>query len=88
MTIRRSTSTNLIFHNMDSNEYRLVADLGTRKLAEPEGATEKNLVCTQLTAQGSEQSLVLKINKPAPVGTSYILSVPGVEGQSIELVVP
>ena len=88
VTIRRSTATNLIFHNMDSNEYRLVADLGTRKLAEPEGATEKNLVCTQLTAQGSEQSLVLKINKPAPVGTSYILSVPGVEGQSIELVVP
>ena len=88
VTIRRSTSTNFIFHNMDSNEYRLVANLGTRKLAEPEGATEKNLVCTQLTAQGSEQSLVLKIDKPAMVGTSYTLSVPGIEGQSIELVVP
>ena len=88
VTVRRATSTNFIFHNMDAKEFRLVADLGTRTLSEPEGATEKNLVCTQLTAQGSEQSLVLKINKPAPVGTSYILSVPGVEGQSIELVVP
>ena len=88
VTIRRATSTNFIFHNLDANEYRLVADLGNRAVAEPEGKTEKNLVCTQLTAQGSEQSLVLTINKPAPAGTSYVLSVPGIEGQTIELVVP
>ena len=88
VTIRRSTATNFIFHNLDAKEYRLVADLGNRAVAEPEGKTEKNLVCTQLTAQGAEQALVLKIDKPATVGTSYILSVPGIEGQSIELVVP
>ena len=88
VTVRRANSTNFIFHNLDANEYRLVADLGNRAVAEPEGKTEKNLVCTQLTAQGSEQSLVLTINKPAPAGTSYVLSVPGIEGQVIELVVP
>ena len=88
VTVRRANSTNFIFHNLDANEYRLVADLGNRAVAEPEGKTEKNLVCTQLTAQGSEQSLVLTINKPAPAGTSYVLSVPGIEGQTIELVVP
>lgn len=88
VTIRRSTPTNLIFHNLDAKEYRLVADLGNRAVAEPEGKTEKNLVCTQLTAQGAQQALVLKIDKPATVGTPYLLSVPGLEGQSIELVVP
>ena len=88
LTISRSAPTNLIFRNLDSKDYRLVAELGMRATAEPEGGTEKNLVCTQLAAQGFEQLLLLKIDKPAPVGTSYRLIVPGVEGQSIELVVP
>lgn len=88
VTVRRSTPTSLIFRNLDAKEYRLVAELGTRTLVEPEGATEKNLVCTQLTAQGSEQLLLLDIAKSPKAGTSYSLTVPGVEGQSIELVVP
>jgi hypothetical protein len=46
------------------------------------------VTCTQLISEGAEQWLTLTINKPSVSGEPYTLSVPGLEGQSIVVVVP
>ena len=88
ITVPRSTPTNIIFRNLETDEFRLVADLGEKSNAGTYGGTEKILVCTQMTVAGGEQELTLQIEKPSSTGYSYNLTVAGVEGQRIEVVVP
>ena len=66
-------------------EFRLVAHLGERAVTE--GVVEKVELCTQLIPVGAEQLLTLTIPKPA-MDKPYTLEIAGVEGQSIEVVVP
>jgi len=88
ITVPRSTPTNIIFRNLETDEFRLVADLGEKSDTGTYGDTEKILVCTQMTVAGGEQELTLQIEKPSSSGYSYNLTVAGVEGQRIEVVVP
>ena len=86
ITVRRANPSNIIFRNKDAGEFRLAANLGKKQIAD--GVMEEVVTCTQLISEGAEQWLTLTINKPAVSGEPYTLSVPGLEGQSIVVVVP
>lgn len=86
ITISRSAPTSFIFRNFDPGRFRLVAHLGTKKVTE--GVVEEVVVCTQLIKRGAEQLLTLSIPKSSLANGPYTLSVAGVDGQVIELVVP
>ena len=53
-----------------------------------EGVTEDILTCTQMIGKGGKQVLTIKINKPTFAEGPYTLTVPGIEGTSIEMIVP
>jgi len=86
ITIPRSNQASIIFRNFDAKSVRLVAHLGKRKAATD--VSEDVLACTQMTAIGAEQLLTLMIPKPSNVNGPYSLTVAGIDGQSIDLVVP
>lgn len=86
ITIPRSNPSNIVFHNATEGKYRLVANLGKKKVTD--GVNEDVVQCTQLIPQDAEQLLTLTIPKPAMAGTPYTLTVPGLAGQSIEVIVP
>jgi len=86
ITIPRSNATNIVFRNMSDGEYRLVASLGSKMVTAD--VKEDVVQCTQLIPQGSEQMLILNIPKPAEAGKPFTLTVPGLAGQSIEVIVP
>ena len=86
ITVPRSNPTNIVFRNKSDGEYRLVASLGSKMVTA--GVNEDVVQCTQLISQGSEQLLILNIPKPAVAGKPFTLTVPGLAGQSIEVIVP
>lgn len=86
LTIPRSNPTTIIFRNEDGVDRRLVANLGVKTFED--GSTEVIQECTQMTESGAEQALTLSIPKPAPADAPYTLTVAGLEGQAITLVVP
>ena len=85
VTIPRSNPSNILFRNKTEGEFRLVAHLGERAVTD--GVVEKVELCTQLIPEGAEQFLTLTIPKPA-IDKPYTLEIAGVDGQSIEVVVP
>jgi len=86
ITIPRSNPSNIVFHNATEGEYRLVANLGKKMVTD--GVNEDVVQCTQLIPQDAEQLLTLTIPKPAMAGAPYTLTIPGLAGQSIEVIVP
>lgn len=86
ITVPRSNPSNIIFRNHDPGDFRLVAHLGTKTITE--GVVEDVVLCTQMTGQGAEQLLTLSIPKPSVANGPYTLSIAGVDGQGIELMVP
>lgn len=86
ITVRRSNPINIIFRNKDAGEYRLTAFLGKKKVTEE--VSEDVITCTQLLPEGAEQWLTFTIAKPSVTNNPYTLTIPGLEGQSIVLVVP
>ena len=86
LTIARSNPTTIIFRNEDDADRRLVANLGVKTFED--GSTEIIQDCTQLIEPGAEQALTLTIRKPAPADAPYTLTIAGVEGQAITVVVP
>lgn len=86
VTLPRSNPSSIIFRNKTEGDYRLVARLGT--VAVTEGVVEAVEQCTQLIPNGAEQLLTLTIPKPSLEPGAYVLEVAGVEGQSIEVIVP
>lgn len=86
ITVRRSNPINIIFRNKDAGEFRLSAYLGKTKVTD--GVSENLVTCTQLLPQGAEQWLTFKIAKPSIAEGPYTLTIPGLQGQSIVVVVP
>jgi hypothetical protein len=86
ITVRRSNPINIIFRNKDAGEFRLSAYLGKTKVTD--GVSEDLITCTQLLPQGAEQWLTFTIAKPSVSGEPYTLTIPGLAGQSIVVVVP
>jgi hypothetical protein len=95
VSVPRGNPVTFIFRNFDGAERRMVASLGTAMAAGAETSTEKeghsdsNETCTQLIPQGAEQALTVTYAKPSIAQEGPLtLTVPGVTGQAIEVVVP
>ncbi|MGA0787257.1 MAG: hypothetical protein ACO33G_07000 [Ilumatobacteraceae bacterium] len=95
VSVPRGNPVTFIFRNFDDAERRMVASLGTAMVAGAETSTEKeshsesNETCTQLIPQGAEQALTVTYAKPSIAQEDPLtLTVPGVTGQAIEVVVP
>jgi hypothetical protein len=90
ITIPRSNISHIVFRNLDAEPARLTANLGTFT-SDVNGTpvTEKPVTCTALVEQDGRQFLTLNFSKSSLASeTPYTLTVPGVEGSSIEIVVP
>ncbi|MEI6403312.1 MAG: hypothetical protein WCP59_14120 [Actinomycetota bacterium] len=90
ITIPRSNISHIVFRNLDAEPARLTASLGTfTKDVNGTQVTEKPVTCTALVEQDGRQFLTLKFPKSSAASqTPYTFTVPGVEGSSIEIVVP
>lgn len=95
ITVPRANPVTFIFRNFDDAERRMVATLGTAMAATAtaeagkDAHEGKNETCTQLIPQGAEQGLTITYNKPSIAQDEpFMLGVPGLDGQSIEVVVP
>ena len=86
VSVPRSNVTNILFRNLDKEEYRLVANLGTRTVTGTD-VVEKIGTCTQLAGENQEQLLTINIPKSSSAENKYSFEVPGIEGK-IEVVVP
>lgn len=86
ITVPRSNPSSIIFRNHGVGDFRLVAHLGKKTVTDD--VVEDVVACTQMTPHGAEQLLTLSIPKPSIANGPYWLSVAGVDGQDIELVVP
>ncbi len=84
--VSRSTDTNILFRNLDSEEHRLMVNLGTQKISTT-GVVEKVGTCTQLTGKGQENVITFTAPKPSTADQQYSFTVPGITGE-IKLVVP
>ncbi len=83
ITVPRSTDVRIRFHNESSSPQRLTARLGTFD------QESEVVMCTTAINPGKEAFLTFKIPKTnAASSTPMELQVPGVEGQSIAIVVP
>ena len=95
VSVPRGNPVTFIFRNFDAAERRMVASLGAamgtgaESSSEKEGHSNANETCTQLIPQGAEQALTVTYAKPSIAQVEPLtLTVPGVEGQAIEVVVP
>ena len=90
VTVSRSNATNIMFRNFDSHEHRFTVRMGSFTTTENGTAvTTKPLVCTQLVDHDGEQMLTVVFPKTSTASDEpFIIEVPGVEGQQIEVVVP
>ena len=95
VSVPRGNPVTFIFRNFDVAERRMVASLGAamgtgaESSSEKEGHSNANETCTQLIPQGAEQALTITYAKPSIAQVEPLtLTVPGVEGQAIEVVVP
>ena len=86
ITVPRSNPSSILFLNEDDGEHRLTAFLGTTTVTE--GVTENIETCTQMVDKGGKQILTVLIKKPTVADAPYTLTVPGVEGASVEMFVP
>ena len=83
ITVPRSTNVRIRFHNESNAPQRLTARLGTF------GEESEVVMCTTAINPGKEAFLTFRIPKTnAASSTPMELQVPGVEGQTIAIVVP
>jgi hypothetical protein len=88
------TLDSIIFHNESDEPRRLTLTMGQRPLLDEEGEeidgqTTPDQRCTALAEEGGSQVLTFTIDKRSAVADEpFELTVPGVEGQAIEVVVP
>lgn len=90
VTVARSNPVTILFRNKDAADRRLLASLGSKMVTVNDTDLEEAVFdCTPLTGKNQENALVLKIDRPSVASTEpYTLTVPGVSGTEIELVVP
>ncbi len=90
ITLPRGNPSNIVFKNLDREEVRLTANLGTfEEDVNGTKVTKKPITCTALVEQGGRQFLSLRMPKSSIASsTPYTFTVPGVDGSSVEIVVP
>lgn len=88
INVPRSTVVHVLFHNASETPRRLTVHLGTFKAADGTAGSEV-ADCTTAIEQDGTAFLTFRIDKSqAASSTPYRLTVPGVEGQEIKLLVP
>jgi hypothetical protein len=88
ITVPRSTDVHVLFHNDSAEPRRLTVHLGTFPAADGTAGSEI-ADCTTSVEEGGEAFLTFRFDKSqAASSTPYRLTVPGVEGQEIKLLVP
>ena len=95
LDVVRSNTTNIRFRNESNEDRRLVLNLGERAAVDEEtdetipGETVPVQLCTAQVEDGGSQLLTFRITKPSRYADSpYTFTVPGVDGQAIEVIVP
>lgn len=87
ITIQKSNNISIIFRNKTEGEHRLTLFYGEKEVQD--GVVEELHNCTQMIEKGEEQLLTFRIDRPSIASEKpYKFYVPGVEDQSIEVVVP
>jgi hypothetical protein len=92
LTVARSNPGNILFQNHDEGEFRLTAFAGTdvTKVNDTEVKVDR-LTCTTLIRKDGEAMLTVNFPKSSAAAAPdapYTLTVPGLEGQQITVVVP
>ena len=94
MIVGRGNAANVIFRNESPEPRRLVLTTGSKPALdeqgeEIEGERVPDQRCTALAEEGGAQLLTFEINKPSATSEDpFRFTVPGVDGQAIEVVVP
>ena len=91
ITLQRSLNLSILFHNEDEGEHRMVVTYGKVVESLGGGVERETLLqaCTSLVAKGGQQGVVVNIPKPSFSSTEgFSITVPGLEGASVEVVVP
>lgn len=90
ITLQRSNVSNIMFSNLDEEEVRLTANLGTFETVQNgTPVTQTPVTCTPLVEQDGEALLTLNMTKSsAASSTPFTFTVPGFPETSIEIVVP
>ncbi len=88
ITVPRSAVVHVLFHNASETPRRLTVHLGTFKAADGTAGSEL-ADCTTAIEQDGTAFLTFRIDKSQAASTTpFRLTVPGVEGQEIKLLVP
>ncbi|MBI4934192.1 MAG: hypothetical protein HY828_09965 [Actinobacteria bacterium] len=88
ITVPRSTTVHVLFTNKTEEPRRLTVHLGTFPAADGTAGSEQ-ADCTTAVNQDGVAFLTFRLDKSQAASTTpYRLTVPGVEGQEISLVVP
>jgi hypothetical protein len=91
ITLQRSLNSNILFQNEDEGEHRMVLTYG-KTVEDLGGGVMKETelqACTSLVTEGGQQVVVVNIPKPSYASAEpFSISVTGVEGASIEVMVP
>ena len=91
ITLQRSTNSSILFQNEDEGEHRMVVTYGKVVESLGGGVERETLLqaCTSLVAKGGQQGVVVNIPKPSISSTEgFSITVPGLEGASVEVLVP
>ena len=91
ITLQRSLNSSILFHNEDEGEHRMVVTYGKVVESLGGGVERETLLqaCTSLVAKGGQQGVVVNIPKPSFSSTEgFSITVPGLEGASVEVLVP
>jgi len=91
ITLQRSLNSNILFQNEDEGEHRMVVTYGKVVESLGGGVERETLLqaCTSLVAKGGQQGVVVNVPKPSFSSTEgFSITVPGLEGASVEVLVP
>jgi hypothetical protein len=89
LTFQRANPTNVLFVNESDNQRRLVLEYAVRaENAEGDIVAVPAHECTALVEEGGSQLLTFTIDLPSTAFGPFQFVVPGVEGQTIGVIVP
>jgi hypothetical protein len=91
ISLQRSWNSSILFQNEDAGEHRMIVTYG-KTVEDLGGGVKKETVlqtCTALVTEGGQQVVVVNVPKPSYASSEpYTISVTGVEGALIEVMVP
>ena len=92
ITLSRSTPSNIVFRNLGDEPVRLTAHLGafnTTTIVNGKPTVDKPVTCTALAEPDGRQFITLTFPKASAASNEpYTLTVPGVQGATITVLVP